>query len=170
MKHIIKGAILSALALFGASSASAQMVKAERPETIVRYLQNEGYRALLEKDSEGYKVIRSGINGWKYDIYFLDCDDKDVCHSIKFLIGFDLPEGATLEAANGYNFNRPLGSVSLDKDNDPWMEWVVSTRGGLTKRNFDDVLEWWSNGVNWFEEDFPFPDDETEDDDTQQQR
>ncbi|GGY39968.1 YbjN domain-containing protein [Parvularcula lutaonensis] len=150
---------IAALGLSGLSSAHAQQVLAERPETVVRYLQNAGYRALLETDDEGYNVIRTGIGGWNYDIYFLDCDKEDVCHSLKFQIGFDLPEGTSLEATNAYNFNRPLGSASIDKNGDPWLEWVVSTRGGLTKRNFDDVIDWWATAVRWFEEDFPFPDD-----------
>jgi hypothetical protein len=148
--------VIAALAGMTYTPAAAQMVRADRPETIVRYLQNEGYRAVLEEDKRGNPYISSGINGWNYDIYFLDCEDDGTCHSVKFLMGFDLPAGTTLEAANRYNYNRPLGSLSLDDQGDPWLEWVVSTRGGLMKNNFDDVLEWWATAVNWMEEDFPF--------------
>ncbi len=150
------------LPLLTVGTASAQMVFAERPETIVRYLQNEGYRALLETDEDGRQYISSGINGWKYDIYFLDCDDDGKCHSLQFLMGFNLPQGTTLEAVNAFNWNYAIGNVSADEDMDPWLEWVVSTRGGLSKKNFTDVIDWWATVVGWFEDDFPFPDGDAE--------
>ena len=159
----IIGLLLSLLLpLLTVGTARAQMVFAERPETIVRYLQNEGYRALLETDEDDRQYISSGINGWKYDIYFLDCDDDGKCHSLQFVMGFDLPEGTTLKAVNDFNWNYAVGNVSVDEDKDPWLEWVVSTRGGLSKKNFTDVIEWWGAAVTWFEDGFPFPDDDAE--------
>lgn len=171
----MKTRLLSLLAVTAAffvslGTAQAQQVNAANPESVVRYLQDKGYRALIETREDGSQVLKTALNGWEYSIYFVDCDAERVCHSLQFLLGFDLPNGTTLAAANDFNFRYMIGTASLDDENDPWLEWLVSTRGGLTASNFDDVMEWWATAINLFEQSFPFeePKDKSEDSEADQ--
>ncbi len=72
--------------------------------------------------------------------FFLDgynCDKNRRCTEFLFSVGFDLPEGMSLEKVNEWNSRQLAGRAYLDDENDPWLDHVVS----ILDKNDDSALE-----------------------------
>src|SRR5688572_2206221 len=83
--------------------ASAQMVRAQDPQTLVRALQDAGYTARLGADRIGDPMITSGVSGTTFQIYFYNCTDHKECATVQFHSGYDLREPIDLPKVNEWN-------------------------------------------------------------------
>lgn len=88
---------------------------------VVGILQAQGYRAKLEKDSEGDPLVRTGMSGVNVDLFFYDCAD-DRCGSLQFRVGLDLEQGSTPATINGFNSGYRYASAYLDEERDPFLQ------------------------------------------------
>jgi hypothetical protein len=133
---------LSVLAL--ASSAEAQsIVSAEDPAELVSIIQNLGFQAKLEKDDVGDPVIRSSSDGVEFGIYFYDCKGNKRCKSLHFSVGYDLADGASLDAVQQWNADKRFASAYLDDEGDPFLQMDINTDGGITQQNFEKSFDLW---------------------------
>lgn len=139
-----------------AAPAPAQVVDATEPDRLVEIIQALGYRAQLTTDEVGDPMISSSVSGTDFTIFFYGCEDNAACKLLLFRVGYDLPEGTTLEVVNAWNKNEVVGRAHLDEENDPWLEMVVNMDGGVSRANFEDTFDWWEVTVAKFEQHIEF--------------
>jgi hypothetical protein len=145
------GAIL-VLGLVCSAAASAQtIVSAENPKEIASIIQRLGFQAKLETDNLGDPVIRSSSTGVDFSIYFYDCTNNKRCKSLHLTAGYDLPEGATLEAMQQWNADKRFVSAYLDDESDPFLQMDINTEGGITEENLERSFELWQSLKGEFE-------------------
>lgn len=147
---------MSAVAAAWAAPAQAQVVDATEPDRLVEIIQALGYRAQLTTDEMGDPMINSSAAGTDFTILFFGCTDNTACRLLLFRVGYDLPEGTTLEAVNAWNTNEVVGRAYLDDENDPWLEMAVNMDGGVSRANFEDTFDWWDVTVAKFQQQIGF--------------
>lgn len=89
---------------------------------MVRILQDEGYRAQLDKDGEGDPLVRTGMSGLNTIVYFYDCEDGR-CGSLKLSVGIDLKQGSTHAVLNRFTREYRYARTFLDDEEDPFIEF-----------------------------------------------
>jgi hypothetical protein len=136
-----------------AAPASAQMVKAQDPMSLVRAMQNAGYAAKLGVDKVGDPMITSGYSGTTFQVFFYNCTNHKECATIQFHSGYDFDKPLPLETINEWNRSQRFARAYLDKENDPILEMDVDLDdGGLTPLLFVDNIEFWTSVLSKFEQ------------------
>ena len=144
--------LLLSLFLFSATVAQAQSVDPARPFSVIKALQEMGYRAQLEVDSVGDPRIESQLEGVDYYIWFYGCTDNADFTSWKLSVGFDLNSGLNLQKANELNSEKLMGSVYLDDESDPYLEHYIIAKGGVSGALFEEIISRWSYSVSSFKD------------------
>lgn len=135
-----------------ASPASAQMVRAQNPQSVVEALQNAGYAAKLGTDNVGDPMITSGVAGTTFQVFFYNCTDHKDCATVQFHSAYDLSTPVDLPRINEWNRTKRFGRAFLDKENDPVLEMDVDLDdGGLSRLLFIDNIEFWASVLGDFE-------------------
>lgn len=134
----------------------AGTVDATDPAELVSIIQELGYRGVLEVDDAGDPMIRSSVGGTEFTILFHGCEDGNECRSLLFRVGYDLPDGTTVEVVNDWNATKLFGRAYLDEESDPWLELTMNTYGGVSRLNFEDTFDWWEIVVADFEDHVDF--------------
>ena len=148
---MISLAVAAALAA-QAVPASAQMVRAQDPQTLVKALQDAGYSAKLGTDRVGDPMITSGVSGTTFQIYFYNCTQNKDCATVQFHSGYDLRNPVDLPKINEWNRTKRFARAFLDKENDPILEMDVDLDdGGLSPALFIDDIEFWASLLGDFE-------------------
>ncbi|MCW2350530.1 YbjN domain-containing protein [Sphingobium sp. B12D2B] len=120
------------------------LVCANAPETVVKAIQDAGYKASLSKsESSGNPMITSAASGYNFNIYFYECEDGKNCASLHFSTSFVDDGKNTPELANLWNRKNRFSQMAVDEDGSLDLTYDVTTYGGLTQRNFADVVDWW---------------------------
>ena len=147
MKRLSIAGMAMAL-LVAATPASAAPVNEDglTLAEIATWLQKSGYQAETIKDKDGEEYIRSAAEGMTFIVMAKDCK-KGRCLSIQMNIGFDLPDGLTLEKANEWNSQYRWAMMYLDGDRDPNLSMDVSLTPGVTYEGLADQLELWTNAI-----------------------
>ena len=130
--------------------SAAQTISAADPAGVADALRDLGYRASVETDGQGNPMIRSALEGVDYEIYFYGCTGNEDCRYLNFTVGFDLPDGIAMSRVNEWNRDKLAGAAFVDDDNDPYLQYFVTTEGGLSRQNFADVVDWWRVAVAEF--------------------
>ena len=139
--------------LLAASPATAENVRPQDPDSLVRALQGGGYQAKLGVDAVGDPLITSAVEGTTFQIFFYNCTNHKECATVQFHSGYHLNTPVTLEALNGWNRTQRFGRAYLDKVNDPILEMDVDLDdGGLTPLLFVDNVEFWASVLSKFEQ------------------
>jgi hypothetical protein len=143
---------LAAALMIGAlaAPATANEIFASEPKSVVTALQNLGYRAAISTDSAGNPLIESGIAGINYNVFFYGCDGTTNCQWIEFSTSFTLNTPSTLASMNDWNTNNLFGTGFIGSDGATFLTYVVTTTGGLTRENFDDIVRRWDVSVTDF--------------------
>ena len=130
-------------------TASPGMVTAGDPMSVVLGLQDYGLSARLETDDAGDPVIRSKSSGANTNVYFYGCDDNGQdCRSIAFSAGFELDAPFTADQANAWNSDKRFSKSYALEDGSAQIEMDVNLMGGgITAKNFADVVDWWDYSV-----------------------
>lgn len=135
------------------TTLSAQDIDPAAPETIVKYLADNGYKALLEADSDGDPVVRSASSGTNFNIYFYGCNGLHKgCDSLNFSTGFDMDNGIPLADLNEWNKHRLVGRAFADDELDPFLDHYIAAKGGLSHETFEAVLGEWVDALGDFED------------------
>lgn len=132
---------IACLALLTAPvQAADDLLYASDPAAVAAAVQEAGYAAKLTSDGVGDPKIETKMSGWTVGIFFYGCKESSDCSEIQFSAGFDTPSGIDERLVLNWAQKNRYGSVYLDDENDPIIQWDVSMVGGLTKANFADVL------------------------------
>jgi hypothetical protein len=146
------GLAVAAILFAHAVPGSAQMVRAQDPQSLVGALQAAGYSAKLGTDRIGDPMITSGVSGTTFQIYFYNCTDNKDCATVQFHAGFDLRNPVDLPKINEWNRTKRFARAFLDKENDPILEMDVDLDdGGLSSALFIDNIEFWAAILGDFE-------------------
>lgn len=148
-KHFVVLGVLSGLT---AGTAIAD-VSASDPYGLMRSMQDFGYVATLETDSDGDPKIASRVSDSTYSVYFFGCDDGKDCTSIQFGAGYNLTIGMKAATINEWNRKKRFAKAYLDDEGDPFLEMDVNLDfEGVGDENFADTLDLWRLLVEDFEE------------------
>ncbi|EYD76735.1 hypothetical protein Rumeso_01693 [Rubellimicrobium mesophilum DSM 19309] len=139
-----------------AAPAAGGLVVASDPQGVVSAIQALGYTATLGTDGAGDPTITGEVEGTQFNVYFYGCQDHADCQWLIFSAGFDLPNGSTLDAMNTWNQNNLVGQAYLDNEQDPFLNYFVTTTGGMTQENFADAVDWWKVAVGNFKTEIGF--------------
>jgi hypothetical protein len=120
------------------------VICASNPQGMVDAIRALGYKAVLEKDSNGDPMISTAASGYEYTIYFDECNNHVNCETVQFFIAFEKDSVNSEKLANEWNLTRRMGKMYFDpKDGSLTMDYELSTVGGLSQANFADVVAWW---------------------------
>jgi Putative bacterial sensory transduction regulator len=132
--------------------AKIEMITAQNPQSVVKALQDAGYRAEVTKDGDGDPLINSSTSGYNFGIYFFGCEKNVSCTSIQFFAGF-AKTGADLAKVNKWNNEKRFGRAALDKDGGPVIRMDVDLDfGGMSAPLFKDHLNFWDAVMSRFAE------------------
>ena len=142
-RALMFAAVLGAIALPGA----AQTVSAADPDSLVRALRDQGYRAILETDDTGNPKISSAMEGVNYAIFFYGCENNTLCKDIQFSAGFDLEKGTTEFRMNDWNRDWVIVKAVINSENDPFIQMFVPGIQDMSRASFGRVLFRWGQGL-----------------------
>ena len=135
-----------------AAPASAQLVKPQDPQSLVRTMLNGGYKAVLGVDKVGDPMITSEAGGTTFQIFFYNCTNHKECATVQFHSGYDLAQAPTLDLINEWNATQRFGRAYLDKEHDPILEMDVDLDdGGISPALFIDNIEFWTSVLGKYE-------------------
>lgn len=147
------GLLLGAVPLSGAlaedrAACGKGLICASDPQTVVKALQEAGYKAKLTADKLGDPMVESAASGYEFEILFYGCESKRRCDSLQFYRGFEAGVENTPAYANKWNVKNRFVQMAAHPDTTLSVHHDVSTIGGLTKANFADTVEWWASQLN----------------------
>ncbi len=131
------------------NACAADMVCASSPASVATALQGAGYRAELKKDEVG-EFISSAAGGYNFLISFIGCREGIKCDSLQFSIVFKPHPDQTAEYANGFNLKYRYLQAAARENKELRLTYDLNTMGGVTRRNFTDVVDMWSRGLGSF--------------------
>lgn len=147
---------IMATAMVAAVPAAAQTVQATQPETIIRALQDAGYRATLSKDNDGDPLIKSGAAGVDFSVLFYNCTANKDCKTVQFYAGF-VKKGLTLETMNQWNASHRFARAYIGDDKDPRIEMDLDLDdGGISAALFKANIATWESLLGDFQKAIDF--------------
>jgi hypothetical protein len=163
LRVLTAGLVLAMAAVLAGGRAEAQAVKKAPSETpalitgssldaIVSALEERGFKVQLTKDNDGDPLIESTDDDEPFSVRFYGCSKGSGCDSIDFISGWDLTDGTTADVIEEWNGDRLWGRAFLDSDDDPWIDFPVNLKGGVTVENLKDTVSWWWSILNDFED------------------
>lgn len=114
---------------------------------IAAILQEQGYRAQLDRTEQGAPRIRSASDGINFTISFIGCEGAE-CRSIMFSSAFRMDTPPTLEAINDWNRQRNIGHAYLNSSGNPGVAFFVPMEGGISRTTFDYAFRNWRVSLN----------------------
>ncbi len=148
MKPIAIAAAAAGFLLAGTAQAQDKqpcgidMVCASNPDSVLAALEAAELEARLSTDTTGDPMIEVEA-GYHFDIAFYGCIEGKDCDSLRFQLLFRAGPENTPELANKWNGTKRFLQMSVRPDGKLTATYDVATIGGLNKRNFHDVLDWW---------------------------
>ncbi|MFC3174338.1 YbjN domain-containing protein [Novosphingobium bradum] len=140
LKKLVLSAALAA-SMIG-TSARADEVRSDDPASLVRVMQNMGYRAELTKDNSGDPMIRSTASGSDFAILFYGCKSNRNCTTVQFFAGFKDPDNGSLSAINKWNNDNRFGRAYQAESGSARIEYDLDLdMGGMSAALFQDNLE-----------------------------
>lgn len=132
--------------LLAAASASAASYQdgGVTASQVAAVLQANGYQAEITKDGQGDPMVRSAADGTKYRILFYGCKGTPRCTALEFLVGFDLPNGMSMEKLNKWNRDARFGHAYLDDENDPYLQLDLNSSPGFTSESLATYVDTWT--------------------------
>nr|WP_319251580.1 YbjN domain-containing protein [uncultured Celeribacter sp.] len=118
-----------------------------------------GYGSVTaDTDGEGDPMFNGRISGDRYSLFFYGCDDDhENCTSATFSTYFDGDVVNTdLNEVNAFNDQYRFGKAAIDSDGDLSVDYSISFFGGLTEKNFDDLVDWWRIALSDIHDHFSF--------------
>lgn len=137
--------------LAASSPAAAQNVVAD-PAMIAKVMRDAGYRAEIEKASDGSPFIQSSSGGYPFRLFFFGCeDDFTDCDTVQLFAGFKSDRSPSLQEMNTYSRDNRWGRVYIDEEDDPVIEMDIDLEdGGMSAELFKDNLEYWDTIMGKF--------------------
>lgn len=134
---------------FQVGLATTQNVYAD-PNQIAQILQDEGYAAKVDRDSEGDPKVSSSSQKVKWTIYFYGCNNHVNCQSIQFLSSFTMKGKIYLDQVNQWNLTQRFACALIDKEGDVTIKMDVQLNGGEPVDTFKRNLGTWDSQLGGF--------------------
>ncbi|KTF70371.1 hypothetical protein ATB93_04995 [Sphingomonas sp. WG] len=145
----MKSLLLAVLAAVLFVAPAQAQVRSTDPQSIVKALQDAGYKSELTKDGEGDPLIRSAASGYKFAILFFNCEAHQKCGDIQFYIGFT--NKLTAERANLWNSKHRFARVYSDAQGEAALEYDLNLEDqAIPTALFRKDLELWDMLVGRF--------------------
>ncbi|MCB1472325.1 MAG: YbjN domain-containing protein [Rhodobiaceae bacterium] len=138
------------------SQEAAQIVDATNPEMLVTIFQDLGYRARLTTDSQDDPLIEVKVSGVDTSVFFYGCTENKDCGQIQFRAAFNMNGKGSPAEMQAWNKDRLFGVAFLDSEFDPVIELAVNLRGGVSRDNLADTVDWWDVVLSQFKEHIGF--------------
>lgn len=136
-----------------AGTAQAQTVTATNPASIVKVLQDNGYRAELSKDPTGDPMIKSASSGSNFTVLFYGCTDGRDCATVQFFAGYTDAANNSATAMNEWNAKNRFGRAYVTDKGAARLEMDLDLDdGGMSTALFEDNIEFWVTIMANFEE------------------
>lgn len=149
MRSWLSATMLAAV-LAIAAPALGQTIDATDASKVAKAMQDLGWQAKLSTDGDGDPLITSKVSRTEYRVTFYGCTRNTDCQSI-MLGAYTTTKKMTFEQANTWNRTKRFGTMTIDKDGDPHMLLEVNLAGGVSTKNFEDVLDRWRTTIEDFE-------------------
>jgi hypothetical protein len=134
-----------------AQDAAPNLLSADDSEAILAIARTYG-KASLTEQSNGNPQITGRMQGFLYQIYFLNCDDEGAnCEDLNFYLGF-LDVKPTLEVINDWNYSKRFSRAYLDSDKDACVEMDLDLAVPVSAEYMESVFDLWSLVVVQFAE------------------
>ena len=118
-----------------------------------RFMQAQGYEAVLSRDASGDPAINGRVSSTDYVVQFYECESGEFCNSIQFFAEKPLPAGVTTATTNAFNARWSYVRASV-VGNVVRLQMDVNLDGGVTAGNILDTLDIWRRLVETFEREF----------------
>lgn len=143
--------VSASLALLAAPALAQDLVTADDTEQILSIARTYG-KASLSEQSNGNPQITGRMEGFLYQIYFLNCDEEGGnCEDLNFYLGF-LDVKPTLEVINDWNYNKRFSRAYLDTDKDACVEMDLDLAVPVSLEYMESTFDLWSLIVVQFAE------------------
>ncbi|GIL02629.1 MAG: hypothetical protein BroJett030_25280 [Alphaproteobacteria bacterium] len=144
------------LSLFPTTSG-AQNITAGDPDSVVKAMQEIGYRAELKKDGEGDPMIASAAGGYKFVVFFYGCEEGATCDTFQFHSSFNADGEVTDEAINDWNSKRRFAKAYFDDEKDVVLVMdIVMIEAGLSDTVFREAMSIWEDRLTTFAKEIGF--------------
>jgi hypothetical protein len=140
------------MSLSAVPAAAETMVDATAPAALLDVIRGYG-GGTLETGEDGDPLIRGRIDGESFVVYFYGCTNGAECRSVQFTAAWQNPGTVGLAEVNDWNANRRMSKAYIDDENDPVLEMDVNLDFGVTRRNFDDWVDYWQLALRTFTQD-----------------
>lgn len=145
----MKMLVLAALASLSLAAQADAQVRSSDPQSVARALKDAGYKSELTKDGEGDPIIRSVASGYKFTIFFLNCEAHRNCGDIQFYIGWT--NKLSPERANVWNSKHRFARAYSDGQGEAALEYDVNFEDqAIPDALFRKDLELWDMLVGRF--------------------
>ncbi|MCI4662119.1 MAG: YbjN domain-containing protein [Neomegalonema sp.] len=125
----------------------AGLIDASEPKRIVQIAEAFGSTELTETSS-GRPAIKGIIDGTKYGILFHQCEGE-TCSLLRLIAAFNSTE-PSLERANKWNQQSPLGRAYAVGENRVVLEHSIYVGGGVSPQNMTSTFALWRAALHDF--------------------
>ena len=128
------------------SASFAQNLKASDPQAMAERIRSLGYKADLQKDSDGDPVINSSTDGSSFIVAFYDCKKGMNCEWVMFYKGYGFEKGKYPKArqlADEWNMTVNFSKISIDDDSIHQSLNLIMNNEGIGPELFDANFATW---------------------------
>jgi hypothetical protein len=139
------------------------LVCANAPQTVFAAMEKAGFKPKMTTDGQGDPMIESDESAYHFDVYFYGCDKQHAnCDSLRFEVLFEKAPENTFALANKWNAEKRFLQAYIRDDQQMALAYDLAMIGGLSQRNFADVLDWWDSQLGelgkFFKKELNLPD------------
>lgn len=117
------------------------LICASKPETLVKGLQEAGYKAKLVTPNDEDPYIETKMSGYSVNLILSDCEKRRQCRTFSYRLNFVAEPVYTVDFANRWNNKYRFLQVYRLDDGRLGVNYDVTTVGGLNQANFTDLTE-----------------------------
>jgi hypothetical protein len=128
------------------SASFAQNLKASEPQAIAERIRSLGYKADLQKDSDGDPVIYSSSDGAPFVVIFYDCKKGIKCEWIVFYKAYSVEKGDYPKArqlTDDWNLALNFSKLSIDDESIQQSFNLLMNNEGIGPELFDSNFATW---------------------------
>ena len=145
--------LVAAAAVAFPSLASAEMLVATNPDTLVEFFVEEGADVESTVDNAGDPKLKIDYYGSDFVLYFYDCDDNVDCKSIQFFSGYKTEGSVRKSKVNEWNAENRFARAYISDSGSARIEHdLYLGNTGIDADDFAALVAKWTTAEGEFEE------------------